>query len=268
MQDTQDPFCFRYDTIKLGFYDEYFPEVIPANTQICKENLAPLQTSEPYVSYTWSNGESSPVINVPAGSYSVTVMDTNGCPGIANQALVTNYQDVPLTIQADPGTIIETGNSVTLTASINLLGSSVDTFSWLPTDILNCPDCASQTVAPVANQQYYLTIMTADGCMFSDTILIRVILPTEYAIPTAFSPNQDGINDRFFIIKASGVTVKEFKIFNRWGEMVHNVPQPWDGTFKDEILPMGTFTYFMVLQLDDGQGLNDVVEKGTVTLVK
>ena len=114
-----------------------------------------------------------------------------------------------------------------------------------------------------------LTVMDAFGCAFTDSILVtnQVCLFTGLAVPTAFSPNADGHND-FFGAIAKGVTILETHVFNRWGEKVFysdNYSSRWDGTYKHENCPVGTYTW-MVRYLDENE--KDVLESGNVTLVR
>ena len=74
------------------------------------------------------------------------------------------------------------------------------------------------------------------------------------AIPNAFTPNGDGKNDVFFPILAGNFQeVTEFRIYNRWGQMVHNSNTPWDGTFDSKTQPAGTFVYYTIIRVPDQQ---------------
>jgi gliding motility-associated-like protein len=90
----------------------------------------------------------------------------------------------------------------------------------------------------------------------------------EIAIPTAFSPNGDHQNDLFFPIVrvGSGVTIKEFRVYNRWGELLHNNPiNGWDGNFKNELQPIETYFYFVKYNVPQ-QG--DENKTGSFSLLK
>lgn len=72
-----------------------------------------------------------------------------------------------------------------------------------------------------------------------DTMFIKV--------PSAFTPNGDGLNDVLNIIYRN-VTIKDFQIYNRWGQRVfrtNNINQGWDGTFNGEEVGIGTYFYFV-----------------------
>ncbi len=91
--------------------------------------------------------------------------------------------------------------------------------------------------------------------------------PTMY-IPSAFTPNGDGIND-FFGVKAEGIKQFKLQIFNRWGELVfesNDMYTLWDGTYLgDKITSTDVYVYKV-----KATGINDKPlpeEKGRVTLV-
>ncbi|MBL7723638.1 MAG: gliding motility-associated C-terminal domain-containing protein [Chitinophagaceae bacterium] len=66
-------------------------------------------------------------------------------------------------------------------------------------------------------------------------------------VPTAFTPNNDGLNDCFKIIAPAQLTEIEIAIYNRWGQRVFFTTNPmlcWDGCFRDEIIP-GNYVCFI-----------------------
>ena len=93
-------------------------------------------------------------------------------------------------------------------------------------------------------------------------------------MPNVFTPNRDGVNDYFYVIAGKEVaTVKEFQIFNRWGERVFNNKNTkpneylggWDGFYKGRVADNGTYVYYIIITL-----LNGTTEevKGNITLFR
>jgi gliding motility-associated-like protein len=93
-------------------------------------------------------------------------------------------------------------------------------------------------------------------------------------LPNVFTPNGDGLNDRFYVI--SGVAVKSVKvlqIMNRWGEKIFEVKDvrpndyaySWDGTKNGKPLPQGTYVYYLIVELVDGTLES---KRGVITLIK
>jgi len=262
---VEDAQCFRYDTVLVDVATIPAPVIAADTLQVCEGSTITLSVMQPFTHYVWSTGDTTNTISVTqSGIYTVTVTNANGCTGDAASPQVSVVSALAFTV-FPKDEVIELGGSVTLGADINLAGVNVSNYIWTPNQFISCTDCPSPIVTSPADQLYTLEVTSTDGCTSSDNLLIRVILPDAYAIPSAFSPNEDGKNDRFFILKASGVTVKEFKIFNRWGQMIHNATVPWDGAFKDAPQDMGVYSYLFVLQLFDGR---EVKESGDVTLVR
>jgi len=88
----------------------------------------------------------------------------------------------------------------------------------------------------------------------------------EVGIPTAFSPNDDGINDILFVL--GSVNDLEFTIYNRWGQLVFKTNERskgWDGTFNGQKLNPGVFAYQLSGKLPNG---DLITRKGNITLVR
>jgi gliding motility-associated-like protein len=106
------------------------------------------------------------------------------------------------------------------------------------------------------------------GC--SDTIVKDVnIAPYDFIrVPSAFSPNGDGQNDLFGILRAGDLTILEFKIYNRWGNIVfesNNANDQWDGTKKGNPQNTGTYIYY----IKGSQNSGEITEiKGDFTLIR
>ena len=67
--------------------------------------------------------------------------------------------------------------------------------------------------------------------------------------PTAFTPNGDNLNDNFTVF-GQYVAAFELKIFNRWGELLFttdNIDAGWDGTFRGNAMPEGTYTFIALI---------------------
>jgi gliding motility-associated-like protein len=106
-----------------------------------------------------------------------------------------------------------------------------------------------------------------NGCSGYDSVFFKnhcVIV-----VPTAFSPNDDGKNDR---IRPLGSTVNEFDfiMYNRWGEEVFrqnsgDIHEGWDGKLKGEPQPVGVYVYYLSGRFISGEAFT---LKGNVTLVR
>ena len=73
-------------------------------------------------------------------------------------------------------------------------------------------------------------------------VLVKPCSEVGIFIPTAFTPNRDGVNDVFF---PSGENINDVRllIFNRWGENLFNSNTGWDGTYQNEVCHDGVYIY-------------------------
>ncbi len=159
-------------------------------------------------------------------------------------------------------TIVGVGDVVNV--GVNLLTftniSSAITYSWTPIDFLAQTN-QSQTLATIMNSIVYNIYAEGEGC--KDTAQIVVSTEISYDIPNAFSPNNDGINDLFQVVNLSGGSIREFKIYNQWGDLIYNGIGPWDGTYQGVAQPAGAYTYY-VRFTNIGQ---EIIESGMFTLI-
>jgi gliding motility-associated-like protein len=139
-------------------------------------------------------------------------------------------------------------------------------WEWSPSLGLSCTSCQNPELIAIQDQTY---LVSSDniGCIIYDTVqifLLDAVLSCG-AMPTAFSPNIDGRNDKFSLVDELGaISMLNLKIYNRWGELIHDSPEPWDGNFKGE--PQCACTYVYVIEyLCYG---NRKVESGNVTLIR
>ena len=151
-------------------------------------------------------------------------------------------------------------------------------YSWTPTTGLTCATCASSYLQVDSNTVYVVVVMdTLDNknCSVSDTLVVIVSPPDTLVMPMAFTPNGDGRNDLFEPVPSVnyGVpTILSFKIYNRWGELVHNANEPWDGKFNGHDQPVGTYIYYIeVREIDPNNssgGTRMLKQQGAVTLLR
>ena len=206
------------------------------------------------------------------GNYRVAARDVNGC---YDETLftITSPPEVETAIQGNLKVCL--GDSTLLTAQTNLAFAEIDSIAWMGIDSMDCADCLTQMVRPVVNTTYQVFIQSADGCFKLDSVTVFVEPKKPVYIPSAFSPNNDGINDQFVVYaKANVVTqVKIFQVYDRWGELVFEEEnfQPndpafgWDGMFRGDLMNNAVFAYWTEVEFIDG---TSQIFEGDVTLVK
>lgn len=123
------------------------------------------------------------------------------------------------------------------------------TYDWSPVDFLADIDLAATTSTPAAGITYTVTAATDAGC--SDTATMLINIDVDFAVPNAFTPNGDGINDLFYAENVLGGDVRDFRIYNQWGSLVHSdATLPWDGYYNGVLQPQGI--YFFYLRVSNG----------------
>ena len=126
--------------------------------------------------------------------------------------------------------------------------------SWSPRSALSCITCPDPELQPGAYPpQFELSLTTAAGCQNQYSILARYIC--DPYIPNAFSPNDDGRNDRFRVYNVCPIEGFQLDIFNRWGGRVYqsdDIAAGWDGFVRGEQAPTGVYTYVVKL-IENGQ---------------
>ena len=210
--------------------------------------------------------------NLPAGTYQVAVLDANNCP-----AAEIAWLNAPLPVNVDLGDDMEIqlGDDTLLQAFVNLPVDSLAQISWSGIDSSECPTCLSQPVAPVITTTYSIEVTDVHGCSDADEVTVVVDRRKQIYVPNAFSPNNDGINDIFFINAKPGTVarVRSFLVFSRWGETVfeyHNF-QPndpaygWDGSHRNKALDPAVFAWFAEIEFTDGKV---VLFEGDVVLMR
>lgn len=212
-------------------------------------------------SYLWSNGETtSSISGLQTGEYTVVVTDDAGCSASEIFTVgVIGTLDVTVTpISAT----IEAGESIQLEASGGF------TYSWSPTTGLSCTDCPDPIASPVNSTTYTVTAVDENGCAGEATVYIFVqALCGELFIPTIFSPNSDGLNDKHCILGGC-ITEFELIIYNRWGERVfvsRDQANCWDGFFRGEKVQSGVYVYKINVTLVDGTQITD---SGNINVVR
>ncbi len=146
------------------------------------------------------------------------------------------------TVDAGPNVDIVQGQSTTFNPLIgtNII-SSVD---WSPPYALNCGNCKTPTANPAVTTYYTIMVTDGAGCAAYDSLLVNVT-SYELLIPTAFSPNGDGVNDLFRVLNKE-IDKLNLRIYNRWGEKVFETNDPqegWDGFYKNVEQEMGVYVW-------------------------
>jgi gliding motility-associated-like protein len=178
-------------------------------------------------------------------------------------------------IDISPSDKVAPGTPVTLTAVNENPNMVISSFAWADPATLSCSVCYKTIATPFVTTTYTFTATSIYGCTSTDVITITVGCEnSQVFIPNSFTPNGDGVNDRFFV-QAKGISkVTKFLIFGRWGQLVYerynidanDAAAGWDGQYKDVMMPPGV--YYYVVDATCIQNGTEFTYKGDVTIVK
>ncbi len=226
--------------------------------------------SGPY-QYSWNTipPQSTPIINAPAGnSYKVYV--TNTATGCKYDTIVTipGYSIIRAFFTYSPnGQCLNSRD-----ANLQIINLSIGgiTGYWDFGDGTIIPYNAATNPSHLYDglSEFYtikLKIANAGNCQ--DSLIQKICVKDNdaFVLPTAFSPNGDGIND-LFCFESAAVSKSHLAIFNRWGEKMfdsENYKEGWDGTYKEEVCPEGIYIYYFTYK---GKKTSNRIIKGTLFL--
>lgn len=197
--------------------------------------------------------------------YWVEATNQYGCVGVDTITIAASANFPPLDIVSDMDSIFP-GGAAQLTAT-----NANYTYTWSPDSSLNVNGIYNPIANPFINTTYFLTIEDENGCKNIETITILIRdfeceLPYIF-IPNAFTPNNDGENDIFYV-RANSITDVYLAVYNRWGQKVfetRDLNQGWDGTFNGIPLEPDVFGYY--LEIECFNGLKQF-KKGNVALIR
>lgn len=166
---------------------------------------------------------------------------------------------------------VGTGSSVTLKATISPDATS---FRWTPASGLSCTDCLTPVAAPRQSIMYTLEAMNEGGCLSRDMVSLHVFCDnSNLFIPNTFSPNSDGHNDVFYPRGKGVFSIRSFRVFNRWGDLVfertnfqpNDITAGWNGMHKGRMASPDVYIYTLEVVCTNNTIFN---EKGNVTLMR
>ncbi|RFC54886.1 PKD domain-containing protein [Brumimicrobium aurantiacum] len=182
------------------------------------------------------------------GTYQVTLTVTNST-GVDQITIPVEVLPLP-TLTAFGDTLIDIGGAAELFVVPDQPGSVF----WEPSESVDCDSCELVVANPVITTTYYPSVTDMNGCVGYDTVTVYLAFEEIVAVPSAFSPNGDGENDRLNVL-GIGIESIDFKIYNRYGQMVfstNDLDEGWDGTMDGKQLNQGVFVYTLSYTLIDG----------------
>lgn len=264
--------CQRTASVTVNVLHKPIPDA-GKDTTICFKTNAVLNGSAGNLSggvnYAWTPADSLNTPNAPSTivridttrMFTLTVTDNYGCNFLVTDSVWVNMQ---------PQLVVFAGNDTTamLSRPHQLLGSGGSNYLWSPAGPLNNPFIANP-LATLSNDTYFSVLVTdAIGCQASDYVFIKVHEGPTYYLPNSFTPNADGLNDKFIPIPVGIKSTDYFRVFNRFGQLMFETRQwmvGWNGMQKGKPAEAGTYVWAIKGIDKNGQ----IIEmKGTVILMR
>ena len=221
---------------------------------VCKRNNLPLPESI----YTVTNSSST---NLP---FEITY--GNNCK--VRDVLPVQVFSLPVIDAIVDKALVKFEDTVQLDALSNV---TITKYQWQPSGLLDSDSIKNPTSIIRSNTVFTIEVTDQHNCKNRDTVMVSMIdeCTNDFIfIPTAFSPNRDGVNDCFGILSPPVLTDYKLVIFNRWSEKVfetNNKDECWDGIFKGEPAESDSYVYIVSFKCYNGTNLS---KKGAVTILR
>lgn len=253
--------CSSEDTQQFTVNEAIAIEIDSDVAGICEGDEAVLSVNGTFASYEWSNGETSSTITVEeGGTYSVTVIDQNGCEGFSE-----------ISIDAFPIPEVElTASSTSISAGeiVSLNASGLREYEWFADSVSLNLTTEEIEYEPITTSTIRVEGFDENGCFGSAEILITVedteigdrIEPMKF-----FSPNNDAIAQFWKIENIEIFTQCAVEIYDQQGNKIFEAKpynNDWEGTVNGSPVPDGVY-YFVVKC--EGSG---IVKSGSITLLR
>ncbi len=270
--------CSSADTVTLDVWlpFELAPNLI-RDTAVCYGTGVPydLKTHQKVVSWSPEAGLSSNRIPNPVArpenttTYIATVSDSAGC-FVRTVSAVLTINPLPI-IDHDTLLVVPFEAPFTINPKYS---NNIISYTWKTSSQLSCLDCPNPSGIATESALFELEVVSDKACRSSATINLAIDCSSKNInMPTAFSPDKNGLNDYYYPLTRGIRLIRRFAVFNRYGQIIferkefvpNNRFDGWDGTFKGKMQPAGMYTYWVELLCASG---NLEHYKGSFLLLK
>lgn len=268
--ETSDSIVYVMPNAKPGFtWDS-----ICINRPVQFFNLSG-ENASPQVNYSWQFGNADPVYTVknpPPVIYTT--------PGLIDVTLKTislgceNYPDsIVRKVQVNKPKDGIRYKTITVPQGasmyIHVRDSVGKNYLWKPSFQLSRYNAQYTEFFATGNDiDYQIDITDIHTCVTTDSLLMQILKKPGYYLPTAFTPNGDGLNDDVRPYLVGMKSLKSFSVFNRWGNLVFlskREGEAWNGKSNGVNQDNGVYVWILEFYTNDNKL---VTEKGTITIIR
>ncbi|MCX6205181.1 MAG: gliding motility-associated C-terminal domain-containing protein, partial [Bacteroidetes bacterium] len=205
-----------------------------------------------------TNGTSQTYKATATGIYKVETTGVNPLDKAQSNTISVIVNPLPAV------TATASSNSVSRGKTITLSATGLGSFAWSPIDNISFPYSKSTDARVLAKTDYTVTLTDMNGCINTSTVTVDAVEDFYVEPALVFTPNGDGINDRFVIKNLDQYPLNKLQIFDRMGKKIYekeNYSNDWRGTIGNTIITKDTYYYILSVK---GQ----IVKKGAITVVR
>jgi gliding motility-associated-like protein len=242
-----------HDTINRRIWIADTDKFLGADTSSCSALTLEIGVEDIFgTNYLWNTGYTGNKITTTGFANYWLEINQNGC----------KMRDT-IQVIADPPPTVSLGSDTNVCKSkpiiLKTLSTDYDSYLW---------NTGETTPSIQVNQigTYQITI-TKNLCKAADTIRV-VVGDCGVFIPSAFTPNNDNLNETFGVADITALQYFNLKIYSKWGQLIfssNDVTIKWDGTFKGKTMPNGPYVW--ILNYTNIRG-RKFYEQGTVMLIR
>lgn len=268
--------CESKDSVQIVVFEPFTASAAKNNISVCMGESVKLEINPTDKIITWlpggqiPDGNFSPTIHPEhSQSYTAILSDSAGCFS-SRTAVRVNVKPLPA-VEAGPNRIVPFHSSITLSPAYS---TDVVNFLWTPANGLSCTNCAAPSCQVNEMETYTISVVSDSGCVASDKITVMVeCANSNIYIPTAFTPNRDGLNDLLHPIARGIKEITHFTIYDRLGVKMYEINNRqasdkswgWDGTYRGINQPQTTYIYVFQAICDAGETISS---KGSFILLR
>jgi gliding motility-associated-like protein len=260
--------CSYYDSITVAVNPVPLATINISAITICEEDTVQLIAAggssylwQPTAALSVSSSAVTKAFPISSTTYNAIVSNSFNC---SDTAAVDITVIKKASANAGPDLFTIVGNPIQIQAIA--AGDNI-TYSWTPSTYLDSPFALKPVVnAPAGVYNYRLLVASAVGCGFAPDE-VKVTVYDKLYIPSAFTPNNDGKNDRWIIPALHIFPSAEVFIYNRYGEMIFRENgsfNGWDGKYKGLPVPTGSYIYMV----KPGSQSQPKLLKGIITVIR
>ena len=268
--------CSATDTIQVEVTRPFNMSVSSDVSEICEGTYSKLSASGTD-DYTWQppagldDAKSASPLASPGATttYTVTGTDKHHCFSQVGSLILNVYPNPVFSIH-DSVLLVQKGdmNVIATTGT-----TDIESWQWSPSVGLSCNNCPQPVSTAIKTVTYNAVVTNNYGCTATDKITIHVLCnQNKIYIPSGFTPNGDGKNDKWYVMSSVDNLIRSFSIYGRNGEKVfsrtnsitNNATEGWNGMYNGIPVSSGVYVYRIEVMCNDAV----IPFTGTVTLLR